>query len=497
MITLGELASGLGARVRGDAALPATLPILGLRQDSRAIRPGELFAVRTGARTDGWLHVADAVARGAVALLASRPPAGAPPRADLPLPVIEVDDVAAAIGPAASLVYGDPTAVLRVIGVTGTNGKTTVTYLVQAALARIGARPGVLGTLGARFGDHALEGAHTTPEADEVMRVAAWMRELGATHLAMEVSSHALSLHRVDGVRFAAAGFTNLTPDHLDFHGSMTAYGEAKARLFGELAPGAAVLNVDDPFVRELAERAPRGRRLRVSPTGAHEAEIRTVGREVGPAGIDARLATPDGEVAIRSPLLGEHNLANLAVALGLAMGVGARAADAAEALSGPIAVPGRLERCDGPGDDVTVLVDFAHTPDALERVLATVRKLTRGRVWCVFGCGGDRDATKRAPMGAAVAAAADVPVVTSDNPRTEPPLAIIEQILAGIPTGRATVEPDRARAIELAVADAAPGDLVLVAGKGHETYQILGATKHPFSDVEQARAALARRRAR
>jgi UDP-N-acetylmuramoyl-L-alanyl-D-glutamate--2,6-diaminopimelate ligase len=492
--SLADIARAVGAvRVLGDASVRVS----GVRQDSRHIQPGDLFAVRAGAKTSGWLHVEDALRRGAVALLAE-PVSGGP----VAVPVIEVADAQVAIARAATLVYGDPTSVLDVVGITGTNGKTTTTHLVEHMLEACGKRPGAMGTLGYRFEEWRLDAPHTTPQADDVARIAAEMLERGATHLIMEVSSHALSQGRVEGVRFRAAAFTNLTQDHLDFHGDMDAYGRAKARLFLELEPGVSVVNVDDPFGAELAKRI-GGRVLCVSARPGAPVEIAPLEVSVTERGTTARVRTPAGEAVIESPLLGAHNLSNLLVALGIAVGLELPLPSAARALSEMEAVPGRLERCDGPDDDIRVLVDYAHTPDALERVLAALRPVAPGppggRLICVFGCGGDRDPTKRAPMGEAVARWADLAVVTSDNPRSEDPAAIVAQILPGLAAlgERAVVELDRAAAIDHAVGAARPGDVVLVAGKGHEDYQIIGATRRHFDDRQEARRALAARRGR
>jgi UDP-N-acetylmuramoyl-L-alanyl-D-glutamate--2,6-diaminopimelate ligase len=298
------------------------------------------------------------------------------------------------------------------------------------------------------------------------------------------------------------AALTNLTQDHLDFHGSMAAYAKAKARLFTELGPGTAVLNVDDPFGRELTLRA-KAPLVRVSTrigASTKDADVAPRRADVGSRGIDATVRTPAGDVRIASRLAGAHNLENLLLALGIAHALGLDLGRAADALSNEAGVPGRLERCDAEGDDVVVLVDYAHTPDALGRVLDTVRAVTPGRVWCVFGCGGDRDPTKRAPMGEAVARRADRTVVTSDNPRGEDPGAIAAAIVGGVHAAgvEPIVELDRRAAIDLAVRSASPGDLVLVAGKGHEDHQIVGGVKHPFDDRVEARRALgARRRGR
>ncbi len=487
-----ELAERIGGVVtQGDGGRR----VEGLRQDSRSVVRGEMFAVRPGQQVDGAQFIPDALARGAAALLVSR---GVLHGAPVDVPVIEVEDVGRSLGVAAAEVYGHPTRELRTVGITGTNGKTTTSTIVFEALERLGSRPALIGTLGNRFGATSSAGSHTTPEADDIQRFAAGVVAAGGTHLVMEVSSHALALGRADAIHFAVAAFTNLTQDHLDFHKTMSAYGDAKRRLFSDLAPEASVINVDDPFGALLAAEA-LGRVTRVSTSGHATSDVRVTRPSLAASGIRATIVVPSGSVEIDSMLVGAHNLANLALALGILLALRVAPADAARALSGPARVPGRLERCDEPGDDVIVLVDYAHTPDALIRALDAVREIARARVLCVFGCGGDRDPTKRAPMGRAVADRADIAVVTNDNPRTEDPATILQMIVAGMQSmrGERIVEPDRATAIRLAVESADSGDIVLIAGKGHEDYQILGTTKHPFSDQAHARAALASRRAR
>ncbi|WP_437551128.1 UDP-N-acetylmuramoyl-L-alanyl-D-glutamate--2,6-diaminopimelate ligase [Sorangium sp. So ce367] len=508
-----ELALRLGdvlLEIPGAALSPAgaeEMVVTGVHLDSRKVGQGDIFVARAGARAHGERFIPEAVARGARAVIVARGSA-----ADtLGAARVEVPDVPLALAQAAAVVYGHPTFTLEVVGITGTNGKTTTAHLVQACIDRCGGQAGIVGTLGYRFGDLDVHASHTSPEADEFARVAAAMVARGATHLVMEVSSIALAAKRVDAVRFRIAVFTNLTQDHLDYHGTMEAYAAAKARLFVDLGPGAAVINVDDPFGRQLVEMlAPGGLSRPTAATlarysaevgvGPDAAEIAPVELAHSASGTFIRVRTPVGEVTIRSHLLGAHNASNLLAALGVAYLLGFDVGDAAAALSSPIQVAGRLERCDTPGaDDVIVLVDYAHTPDALARVLASVRALGGGRVLCVFGCGGDRDPLKRPQMGEAVGRAADVAIVTNDNPRSEDPRAIADAILPGLAAGRArvVVELDRARAIERAVLDAEPGDVVLIAGKGHEPYQIIGGVTLPFDDRDEARRALAARRAR
>jgi UDP-N-acetylmuramoyl-L-alanyl-D-glutamate--2,6-diaminopimelate ligase len=494
-LRLDELARELPGPVEiaGDAAVRVT----GVRHDSREVAAGDLFVARKGARADGAAYVAAAIERGAPAVMLQK---GGIDARGLRVPVLMVDDVVDALAFASAAVYGHPAFSLEIVGVTGTNGKTTVTHLVRAMIdgAAFGGRPrcGVIGTIGHRFGDAVTPAAHTTPEADEIARVMAKMRDDGAEYVAMEVSSHALALRRVRAVRFRVAAFTNLTQDHHDFHGSMKEYAEAKSMLFTGYAPGAAVINVDDPFGAELAKlvRAPL---TRVSSRPGADAEIAPREARVTAEGIEATLATPEGDVRIVSRLVGAHNLENLVVAMGIASALELDLPRAAAALAAESGAPGRLERCDERGDDIVVLVDYAHTPDALSRVLDAVRAVATGRVWCVFGCGGDRDPTKREPMGQAAGSRADVAIVTNDNPRSEDPSEIARAVAKGVRRAgkEPVVELDRRAAIARAVSGAAAGDAVLIAGKGHEDYQLVGAQKLAFDDRVEARRALAARR--
>jgi UDP-N-acetylmuramoyl-L-alanyl-D-glutamate--2,6-diaminopimelate ligase len=489
-MTLGELASvlsSLAARVSGEP----TTRVVGVRQDSREIEPGELFVARPGASVDGARFVAQAARRGAVAVLAQEGAA----LGNCALPVVWVSDATLALAHAAEAVYGYPSRKLALVGITGTNGKTTSASLVQQALLALGARAALLGTLGFVFDGEAREGTHTTPGADGVSRHLAEVVAKGGTHLVMEVSSHALELGRVAALTFEVAAFTNLTQDHLDFHGSMAEYGAAKARLFTELSPRTSVLNLDDAFGRGLAARA-RGRVLGVSRLGP--ASVTVTNARLDLDGIDAELDVEGQPLRLQSRLVGAHNLENLLLALGVLLGLGHAPEAALAALALAPGAAGRLERCDQPSDQRLVVVDYAHTPDALERVLDALRPLTPGRLICVFGCGGDRDPAKRPLMGAAVAARADLAIITTDNPRTERPediAAAIVPALAGSKTPY-RVELDRASAIASAICESRALDTVLIAGKGHETHQIFGHEKRPFDDREEARRALASNRA-
>lgn len=484
---VAELAR-VNASVTGDDGVTVT----DVRHDSRRVLSGDLFVARGGARFDGSAFAKDAVARGARAVLASRDTALPP----LGVPLVRVDDVRVALALAAEAVHGHPTKRLSVVGITGTNGKTTTSWLVERALESAAAPTARLGTLGYAFRADRVDESMTTPEADEVSRYAARALSRGASHLVMEVSSHALSQARVEAVQFAVAAFTNLTQDHLDYHQSMEAYAEAKARLFVDLAPRASVVHVDDPFGAVLAGRA-KGKVLRVGR--GEDCDVRPVRVTLDPRGIHGTLRLPSGELALESRLVGAHNLDNLLVTLGIVEALGMDVARAAAGLASAPAVPGRLERCDDAADDVTVLVDYAHTPDALSRVLAAVRALGSGKVHCVFGCGGDRDPGKRPKMGAAVGEGADRATITNDNPRSEDPRVIAEAVERGLrPSGIPyDVVLDRAVAIERAVVSAAPGDVVLLAGKGHEPYQIIGSETRAFDDRDEARRALKKRRGR
>lgn len=476
----------VGAHVEGSKAVAVS----DVREDSRAIAPGDLFVARSGGHFDGARFAVDAVRRGAVAVIAEEGVA-------LPLlgvPVVRVRDARLALGLAAEAVHRHPTSHLGVVGVTGTNGKTTTAWLTQAAIDGAGGAAARLGTLGYTFGTDAVSDSLTTPSADAVSRFAARARDRGASHLVMEVSSIALTQARVEAVAFRVAAFTNLTQDHLDYHGTMQAYGAAKVRLFTELSPDASVVNVDDPFGEELA-RSAAGRVLRVGK--GRDADVHPGDVRIDASGIHGTIHLPSSEVTVASRLVGAHNFENLLLSLGIVEALGLDLPRAASALSKAPMVPGRLERCDERGDDVTVLVDYAHTPDALRRVLLAVRALGPGKVHCVFGCGGDRDPDKRPKMGQAVGSLADRATITNDNPRSEDPALIADAIESGIRNARITyaVILDRRAAIERAVLDAAPGDVVLLAGKGHEPYQIVGDRKTAFDDREEARRALTLRR--
>ncbi len=468
------------------AAAEATAEIAGVCHDSRRVQPGDLFVAIAGERFDGREFAGEAVERGAVAVMA----AGDAP-AGLPVPWIGVDDPRALLGPLAAEVYGHPDRELVMAGVTGTNGKTTVVHLLASMLEVAGRPAAQLGTLGYRFGDLDEPAERTTPEASDLFRLLRRMRNAGAAAAAVEVSSHALALERVAAARFDLAVFTNLSRDHLDFHGDLERYFAAKRRLFELLKPqGKAVVNLADPYGRRLAEELPGA--VSFGPGGAIDA----VGVELNLRGIRARVVTPVGELDLRSPLLGRFNLDNLlaAVAGAIALELPPEAVTAAAAATTPL--PGRLEPV-AAGQPFPVLVDFAHTPAALAAVIDALGALGAERRIVVFGCGGDRDPGKREPMGRAAGERAELPILTSDNPRSEDPLAIIAEVERGLKASgnRAyRIVPDRREAIRRALAVADHGSVVLIAGKGHETGQIVGDRVLPFSDRDEAVRALEER---
>jgi UDP-N-acetylmuramoyl-L-alanyl-D-glutamate--2,6-diaminopimelate ligase len=491
-LSLEELCAELAEfapQLSGDGEVVVT----DVEQDSRRITPGSLFVARVGGTRNGLWFVDGALERGASAVMIA---AGTEAPA-LSCPVLRVSDLSRAIGFAAEAVHGEPSHSLALVGVTGTNGKTTVTWLVQRALEALGMAAARIGTLGFEFAGERDDVHLTTPEADVLSRYLASVARAGGKHAVMEVSSAALVQGRVDAVRFDVAAFTNLTRDHIDFHGTFDAYRQAKAKLFHELEPRVAVLMVDDEFGRSLC--ATTGAVLvRVAASSTGRVDIDGAGLTPRPSGISGEVRFFGHPIQLRSRLIGKHNTENLMVALGILHALGIEGERAVRALEGVGAAPGRLERCDGPDDDFSVLVDYAHTPDALERVLAAVKPPLPGRLICVFGCGGDRDPGKRAPMGQAVGQRADHAIITNDNPRTEAPQSIAEAVERGLaPTGASyEVCLDREQAIERAVGLAHADDVVLIAGKGHEPYQIIGDREFPFDDREQARRALARRRA-
>jgi len=494
LIAGGVPGGGGGVGLLGASATGAAVEVTGLAYDSRAVTPGALFFCVKGQHSDGHDHAAQAVRAGAVALVVERP-------LQLGVPMLVVPSVRAAMGPLAARFHGDPSARLRVVGVTGTNGKTTTAYLVRALLQAGGERCGLLGTVTSVVAGVERPVTRTTPEAIDVQGALREMLDGGDTACAMEVSSHALQLGRVEGVRFAAAIFTNLSQDHLDFHTDMEDYFQAKRRLFtGSDRPGVCVVNVDDPYGRRLAAELPGAVTFAIDSAAriagddriARPADYRASDVRMDFAGCRFELRTPAGERSVWLPLPGRFNVANALGAVAACRALGADLDVLVTALARGVRVPGRFEPVHE-GQDFAVLVDYAHTPDSLENVLRAARELAQGRVLCVFGAGGDRDRGKRPQMGAIAARLADVAVITSDNPRSESPAAIVEEIVAGIDSReRVQIEVDRhaaiARAIELARAD----DVVVIAGKGHEQGQeFAGGRKEPFDDVAVARDAL------
>jgi len=465
--------------------------------DSRRIGLGSLFVGLPGSRVDGGSFWPAALQAGAACALISQEAARQqPPGEEARVLVLPSDQLGLLAGDLAAAFWGHPSERFTLFGVTGTNGKTTTTHLIEHLAACTGRPSALFGTLVNRWPGHSVTAQHTTSFADLLQSQLAQAVAAGASVGAMEVSSHALDQQRVAGCRFAGAVFTNLTQDHLDYHPSMQAYFEAKARLFRQpLLRGGAVVNVDDPWGRQLAERlsgegTPCWRSSLLDP----EAELRISDLQMGSQGVSGSLHTPLGSGAFQSPLVGRFNLMNLLQAVGVLVQQQLPLSQLLEGLASFRGVPGRMERVSSGGSSPApaVLVDYAHTPDGLENALAACRPFTEGRLICVFGCGGDRDRSKRPQMGAIAARLADALVVTSDNPRTEDPQQILDDVVAGIPAGSdLQVMADRASAIAVAIAAARPQDLVLIAGKGHEDYQILGTTKIHFDDREEAEKAL------
>ncbi len=467
--------------------------------DSREAGPATVFVALRGEKTDGARFAAQAVAQGAVAIVAESPaPAGTT------TPWIQVENARETLAALAAAVAGDPSDQLALVGITGTNGKTTTSYLLTAMFEAAGTKSGRIGTIGYRIADREVDASRTTPEAPDLQRMMREMVNAGCGACVMEVSSHALALHRVDHLRFSAAVFTNLTRDHLDFHGSMEAYFAAKRRLFEMLPDGAVgIINADDRRVQDLV--AASRRPVTYAIDGA--ADVRPGPLAFSLDGLSFDIRTPRGTLHARSPLVGRPNAYNILAAAATAMALDLPFSAIESGIAAVEHVPGRFQVVSDAADNVKVIVDYAHTDDALKNLLETARPLAAGRVVTVFGCGGDRDRTKRPLMGAVAARLSDLVIVTSDNPRSEDPVGIIDEIRRGIVVPADRVMPkgqraaayaaivDRREAIEKAIRDARPGDLVVIAGKGHEKYQVIGDRTLPFDDVEIARAALAKRR--
>jgi UDP-N-acetylmuramoyl-L-alanyl-D-glutamate--2,6-diaminopimelate ligase len=493
----------LAPRVSDSGALDGT--VSGVAYDSRKVRRGDVFVGLAGQHTDGARFADEAVGRGAAAVIAeTRAPAA------VAAPWVQVSDARRALAVAAAEVFRHPSRELSIVGITGTNGKTTTAYVMASILDRAGLTSGLIGTVVYRVGREEREASRTTPEASDIQALLREMVDNGCGACAMEVSSHALALKRVEGIRFAAGVFTNLTRDHLDYHGDMEAYFRAKRRLF-ELLPSTApsIVNLDDPKGRELADRVERP----VTYAVDRPADVTPGPLTYSLDGLRFDIRTPRGLVACRSRLVGRPNVYNILAAVATAVALDLPFSAIEKGIRDLEGVPGRFEVVSSSADEVTALVDYAHTDDALRNLLDTARPLARGRLITVFGCGGDRDRTKRPLMGAVARRLSDLVIVTSDNPRTEEPARIIDEILAGLlqpseRSGHADTRQngtapghlaivDRRAAIEKAIELAQPGDLVLIAGKGHEKYQVIGERVLPFDDAAIAREALSNRRSR
>jgi UDP-N-acetylmuramoyl-L-alanyl-D-glutamate--2,6-diaminopimelate ligase len=521
---LEELIAGLDVRV--VAGKPAGVRVCDLTEDSRTVVPGSLFIARSGANADGKAFVESALRAGAVAVLTDDPAFTCPP--GFSAPVIAATDILRVCGQIAERFYNNPASKLKLIGVTGTNGKTTTAYLAWQMLNTAGERCGLIGTVLVDDGAEVAPASMTTPPAIEISRTLNMMVEAGCTAAALEVSSHALDQKRADALPFAAAIFTNLSGDHLDYHATMEQYAAAKARLFSLLAPGGvAIVNAQDASWQRIAADC-RGPLLRCAvgvETEPSNADCTAVILEESIHGMLLRLNGPWGSVQASVPLIGRYNAMNVLQAAAACHAVGLSETDLARCLHRVSAPPGRLERVSEPEDGISVFVDYAHSDDSLRNVLTAVGSVMDGRrhacvhvhdaagapvdvppgprLWVVFGCGGERDRTKRPRMGLVAATLADRVIITNDNPRREKPGDIVDEVLAGIPSElrpKVTVQIDRARAIRAAIEGAAPGDVIVIAGKGHETEQILpdgagGTIRTHFDDREVARAILAERR--
>jgi len=474
--------------LRSVEAAPLGAPdaaVGGVSYRSDRVRPGDAFFCIKGFAHDGHAFAEDAVARGATALVVEREL----PR--LAVPQFLVPDSRIALAEAAAEFHGHPSRAMQLAGITGTNGKTTTTYLLDSIMRAAGRTTGIVGTVETRVAGERLAASRTTPESSDLEALLARMLEAGVSSAALEVSSHAIDLHRVDGLSFAVAAFTNLTQDHLDYHNTLEEYFLVKRRLFTDFDVRARVINIDDPVGASLAAELTDPITVGESPSAAVRA------REVVLAadGSSFELVVAERCVPVRLPLAGAYNVSNALVAAGCALACGVDVDTIVAGLHAAPQVPGRLERVDG-GREFSVIVDYAHTPDSLEKAIAAVKAVTPGRVLVVFGCGGDRDPEKRPLMGTVAGRSADLAIVTSDNPRSEDPVGIILQIEDGLRLAGATweVEVDRGRAISRAISLARPGDAVLIAGKGHEDYQIFADRTVHFDDREVARRELAAR---
>lgn len=461
---------------------PMDMEIAGVRNSSRDVKPGEMFVAIPGFATDGHKYIPDAIARGAAVVLCER---------EMPeqVPWVQVASAREALATLGANWYGHPADAMKMVGVTGTNGKTSTTYLLKEILEEgAGAKVGLIGTICNMIGDQVLETERTTPESFELQGLLAQMRDAGCTHVVMEVSSHALALHRVGRITYQVGAFTNLTEDHLDFHGTMEEYRRAKSLLFSQSERG--VFDIDDPSAGKMIDEA----HCSVYTVGiAPEADLRGENVHLGSDHIEMDVAEGGNISHLRLGIPGRFTVSNSLVALGIARQLGIDLNTAVEALSKAKGVKGRIEVVPTPGKDYTVLIDYAHTPDGLENVLKSVRDFCKGRLIAVFGCGGDRDRKKRPIMGDIGVKNADLVIITSDNPRTEEPMAIIQDILRGVEGTKTPylVEENRRKAIRLAMSMARKDDIVLLAGKGHETYQILGTEKTHLDEREEVASAL------
>ncbi len=506
-MTVAELLRALAGRPPfpgvpvAPAARASGKPVSAIAYDSRQVTSGAVFVALRGAHADGTAFARDAIARGASAIVSE---ASAP--AGTAIDWVQVTDARLALAALAATFHGHPSEELILVGITGTNGKTTTAYLLSSIFDAAKMPCGRIGTVGYRVGNREVEAARTTPEAPELQRMLRDMVSQGSRACVMEVSSHALALKRADYLHFSAAVFTNLTRDHLDFHKDMAQYFVAKRRLFELLPPaGIGVVNLDDPRGRDVVIASPRSVTYGIDAS----ADVQPGPLSFSLEGLAFEIRTPRGTVQVRSRLVGRPNAYNILAAVATAMALDLPLTAIEAGVAALEHVPGRFQVVSAPGDDVRVVVDYAHTDDALKNLLETARPLAAGRLVTVFGCGGDRDRTKRPLMGAVAARLSDLVIVTSDNPRSEDPERIIEEVKRGIvvpadrtpkgqrerPSTRWIAIVDRKAAIERAVRDAAPGDLVLIAGKGHENYQVIGDRVLPFDDVDVARAALSRRR--
>ena len=502
---IDALPESLGPRIWVNRDSNSDPVIRGMGYDSRQVSPGDLFVALRGAVSDGHDFIERALALGAAAVLVEEAPA--PEQLGSAVAIV-VEDTRQAMAPLAQHFFGHPSKELSLIGITGTNGKTSTAYLVESILKAAPRRAALIGTVEIRYADQHIPAVNTTPESLDLQRTLRSMCTQNIQNVVMEVSSHGLELGRVRGCQFDIAAFTNLTQDHLDFHGSMEAYREAKARLFSDfLTPeGAAVVNIDDPASAVIMEAAKlsRARILRCSREDRNEPDVLLESAHVTINGTQAQIRIQDQTLTFEIPLLGDFNLENVLVACGIGCALEVPSESIIEGIRSCPQVPGRMEVIRSSKSDApTVLIDYAHTPDAIEKLLSAVRPLSEGRVLTVFGCGGDRDRAKRPLMAHAVAKQTDLAIATSDNPRTEDPEQILQDVEGGLqrlnratPTnlpdrGGYTVLPDRREAIRCAIDQARPEDTVVIAGKGHEDYQIIGTQKLPFDDREEARRAL------